>query len=175
MKQTVLLVGFILILTTLAQSQNSPKKEKIKALFAVMHQDSTVIKTIDAMTASMVNNMTKMLSDPKYSSQDIDVSKLSKRLMEKSMQRSKENALKLLNEDMVDIYDKYFSIEEIDDFTKFYKSTSGQKMIAHLPDISKDVMAVMSTKYQADFQQTIMKDIEEITNELRVQMNSKEQ
>ena len=94
MKQTVLLVGFILILTTVAQSQNSPKKEKIKALFAVMHQDSTVIKTIDAMTASMVNNMTKMLSDPKYSSQDIDVSKLTKRLMEKSMQRSKENALK---------------------------------------------------------------------------------
>lgn len=175
MKQTVLLVGFILILSTVAQSQNSPKKEKIKALFAIMHQDSTVIKTIDAMTASMVNNMTKMLSDPKYSSQDIDVSKLTKRLMEKSMQRSKENALKLLNEDMVDIYDKYFSIEEIDDFTKFYKSTSGQKMIARLPDISKDVMAVMSTKYQSDFQQTIMKDIEEITNELRLQMNSKEQ
>lgn len=94
--------------------------------------------------------------------------------MEKSMQKSKENALKLLNGDMVDIYDKYFTVEEVDDFIIFYKSKSGQKMLTQMPDITKDIMAVMTTKYQTDFQQSVMKDIEEMTNEMTEKMKSKQ-
>jgi hypothetical protein len=92
--------------------------------------------------------------------------------MVRSMKKSKETALKLLNEDMVDIYDKYFTIAEIEDFTTFYKSKSGQRMINQMPDITKDIMAVMGAKYQKDFQQSFMKDVEEITNEVTEQINS---
>ena len=66
---------------------------------------------------------------------------------------------------MFDIYDKYFTIEEIDDFSVFYKSKSAQKMLSQMPDISKDIMTIMSTKYQADIQQSFMKEIEEMTKE----------
>ena len=174
MKQTVLLIGLLLALTTQGQSQNLTKKEKIKALFTIMHQDSLMIKTIDGMTTSMVNNMTKMFSDTTYSKMGFDVSQMTKKLMEKSMQKSKENALKLLNGDMVDIYDKYFTVEEVDDFIIFYKSKSGQKMLTQMPDITKDIMAVMTTKYQTDFQQSFMKDIEEMTNEMTEKMKAKQ-
>lgn len=166
MKKTTLFAGLFLALSLLGQAQNLTKKEKIKVLFSVMHQDSLMIKTIDAMTSSMVNNMTKMLSDTTYSKMDFDVSKMTEKLMQRSMQKSKENALKLLNEDMVDIYDKYFTVEEVDDFISFYKSNSGQKLLAQMPDITKDIMAVMTTKYQVDFQQSLMKDIEEMTSEM---------
>lgn len=131
-----------------------------------MHQDSLIIKTLDGMSSSMVKNMSAMLNDTIYTNHGIDVSKFTQKLMERSMKRSKENALRLLNEDMVDIYDKYFTIEEIEDFTIFYKSRSGQKMLNQMPDITKDVMAIMSTKYQKEFQQSFMKDIEEIKNEI---------
>jgi len=83
------------------------------------------------------------------------------------MKKSKEIALRLLSEDMVDIYDKYFTTEEIDDFTTFYKSKSGQKLLNQTPNMSKDVMAIMSSKYQKDFQQSFMKDVEQITNEIK--------
>lgn len=175
MKHIILSIALFFTLTTQGYSQDSTKKEKIKTLFALMHQDSLMIKTIDAMTTSMVKNMTAMFKDTSYTKMGIDISKMTQKLMEKSMQRSKENAMKLLNGDMVDIYDKYFTMQEIDDFSVFYKSKSGQKMLNQMPDITKDIMTVMTTKYQTDFQQTFMKDIEEMTNEITEQMKTKQQ
>jgi Uncharacterized protein conserved in bacteria len=166
MKKLPLLLSLLISLVSHGQIQNSIKKEKIKNLFVLMHQDSLIIKTLDGMSSSMVKNMSAMLNDTIYTNHGIDVSKFTQKLMERSMKRSKENALRLLNEDMVDIYDKYFTIEEIEDFTIFYKSRSGQKMLNQMPDITKDVMAIMSTKYQKEFQQSFMKDIEEIKNEI---------
>ncbi len=89
------------------------------------------------------------------------------------MAKSKEIALKLVNEDMVNIYDKYFTTEEIDDFIGFYKSRSGQKLLAQTPDITKDVMAIMTTKYQADFQQSFVKEVQEIIKEMEKEMKTK--
>jgi uncharacterized protein len=174
MRHLVLLVALLFALTTQGYSQNSTKKEKIKTLFALMYQDSLMIKTIDAMTTSMVKNMATIFNDTTYTKMGIDISKMTQKLMEKSMQKSKENALKLLNGDMVDIYDKYFTIEEIDDFSIFYKSKSGQKILTQMPDITKDIMSIMATKYQTDFRQSFMKDIEEITNEVAEQMKAKQ-
>jgi uncharacterized protein len=116
--------------------------------------------------------MSTLFSDTSYSNHGVEVSKMTQKLMERSMKRSQENALRLLNEDMVDIYDKYFTTEEIDDFATFYKSKSGQKMLSQMPAISKDVMTIMSDKYQKDFQQSIRKDVEEITNEILEQMKT---
>jgi uncharacterized protein len=171
-RKLLLLLTLLIGLASQGQAQNSVKKEKIKNLFALMHQDSLIIKTLDATTSSMVKNMSTMFSDTMYTNHGVDVSKVTQKLMERSVKKSKENALKLLNEDRVNIYDKYFTIEEIEDFTTFYKSPSGQKMLNQMPDITKDVMAVMSAKYQKDFQQSFMKDIEEVTNEISEQMKN---
>lgn len=174
MRQLLLSLTLLITLTSQGQVENSPKKEKIKALFALMHQDSLMIKTLDGMTSSMAKSMSAMFNDTTYTNHGIDVSKLTQKLIEKSMRRSKENALKLLNEDLVTIYDKYFTTEEIDDFTSFYKSKSGQKLLNQTPDITKDVMAIMSAKYQKDFQQSFMKDMEEVTNEITEQIKAKQ-
>ena len=127
-----------------------------------MHQDSLIIKTFDAMTTSMVSNMTKIFSDTTYTNIGIDAAEISQRLIAKTMKKSKDNALNLLNFDMVDIYDKYFTSEEVDDFSNFYKSKSGQKLLTQMPNITKDIMTVMTIKYQSDFQQSLMKDVQEI-------------
>ena len=166
MKHILLSIALFFTLITQGLAQNPIKKEKIKTLFALMHQDSLVIKTIDAMTSTMVKNMARMFSDTNYTKMGMDISSMTQMLMENSMQKSKENALKLLNVDMVDIYDKYFTIEEIDDFSVFYKSKSAQKMLTQMPDISKDIMTIMTTKYQTDMQQSFMKQIEEMTKEI---------
>lgn len=172
MRKLFLLTTVLISLVSQGQKQSSTKQEKIKNLFALMHQDSLIIKTFDGMASSMALNMATMFSDTTYTNHGVDVSKISQKLMERSMKKSKENALRLLNEDMVDIYDKYFTTEEIEDFTIFYKSKSGQKMLNQMPAISKDVMEIMSAKYQKDLQQSFMKDIEEITNEVTEQMKT---
>ncbi|MEP7141951.1 MAG: DUF2059 domain-containing protein [Ferruginibacter sp.] len=165
MKQIILGLLILFTVTSPAQAQNEAKKEKIKLLFIEMHQDSLMIKTLDNMTISMTNQMSSIFKDSAYKNTGIDHSKMIEKLMTKNLQRSKENAMRLVNEDMVDIYDKYFSMEEIDDFRNFYKSRSGQKLLDKMPDITKDIMTVMTTKYQTNFQQSLMKDVEEIMKE----------
>ena len=167
MRRLLLSLTLLIILASQGLAQTTPKKEKIKALFAIRHQDSLVIKVFDGMASSMLKNISGMFDDTAYTNRGIDVSAITQKLMTKTMKKSKEIALRLLSEDMVDIYDKYFTTEEIDDFTTFYKSKSGQKLLNQTPNMSKDVMAIMSSKYQKDFQQSFMKDVEQITNEIK--------
>ena len=174
MRHILLSIALFFALTTQGLAQNLTKKEKIKTLFALMHQDSLVIKTIDGMTSSMIKNMTRIFSDTSYSKMNLDISIITQKLMENSMQKSKENALKLLNVDMVDIYDKYFTIEEINDFSVFYKSKSAQKMLTQMPDITKDIMNIMTTKYQTDIQQSFMTEIEEMTKQITEQKKAEQ-
>lgn len=172
-----LLLSAVLILTSLTQvhSQNTVRKEKLKHLFALMHQDSLMIKTFDAMSVSLVANMKTLLNDTAYTNHGVDISEIVKKFTEKNLQRSKVNALRLINEDMVDIYDKYFTVEEVEDYINFYQSKSGQKLLSVLPDITKDIMKVLTTKYQSDIKQTVGKDIEEMTAEITRQLNEKKQ
>ena len=70
MKQILLAITILLALASQGQSQALTKKEKIKTLFAIMHTDSLIIKSMDGMAASMVNNMTPMLNDTAYRNEE---------------------------------------------------------------------------------------------------------
>jgi uncharacterized protein len=70
----------------------------------------------------------------------------------------------MINEDMVTLYDKYYTQNEINDFIIFYKSPSGQKFTKVSPDIQKDLMMVMMQKYMPEIQKTIKTKIDELKN-----------
>ena len=54
MKRLLLSLTLLITLASQGGAQTTPKKEKIKALFAIMHQDSLVIKVFDGMASSML-------------------------------------------------------------------------------------------------------------------------
>lgn len=164
MKQMMLTLSLLCMLGLQSQSQTNSKKEKIKYLFSLMHQDSLINKTFDAMSASMTSQMATLFKDTLHSNAGSNYSEKIAAIMATSLQTSKENAKRLINEDMVDIYDKYFSIAEVEDFITFYTSASGQKMLNKMPDITKDIMAAMTLKYQPAMLQTMQKQIAELYN-----------
>ena len=170
MKKLLISSLILIMFSSYIQAQSSIKREKIKNLFVVMHQDSLLIKTFDNMSSALMQNVSEMFKDTMYTNHGIDPSKYYKKIMDNVMKKSKENALKLINTDMVDIYDKYFTIEDIDDFTAFYKTKSGQKYLSQVPDITKDLMEVMRVKYQKDLMQSLQKDIDEMTKEISEQV-----
>src|SRR4030095_7014727 len=112
MKKIIFVAALFIASISPARSQDSPKKDKIKSLFKLMHQDSLIIRTFDVMAESMVNNMSTVFKDSIYANAGVDGENLARKLTAMSMKKSKENALRLLNEDLVDIYDKYFTLEE---------------------------------------------------------------
>lgn len=162
MKYFVLLLVTVAALGTRAQSQNGSSKALIKELFVVMHQDSMMLKMMDAMSASMAKQMTASLSN-----MDAANAKGFTDAMEKSLVSSKEMTFKLINEDLIDIYDRYFTPEEIRQFIMFYKTAAGQKMIGMTPAITKDIMNIMSVKYTPAIQQALHKDLEKAIGEIK--------
>ena len=157
MKKVIYFISILLSLTINGRSQDLTKKDKIRNLFTIMHQDSIMIKTINMMSSAMVTNLKKQYTDSTNIKKGIDISGIAQNYMEKS----KELVLLFLNNDMVDIYDKYFTTEEIDDFINFYKSKSGQKLLTQMPEMQKEIMITMMTKYQNTLQKLFIKDIQD--------------
>ena len=154
MKKAILVLVFILPL--LMNSYSQTKQESIKELFHVMQQDSIMDKMFNSMIPAIMNQMQSQMPG------DSTAKARSNEMMNAMLQSTKEISKKLMDEDMVVLYDKYFTQNEINDYIKFYKSPAGQKFIKVTPDLQKDLMMVMMQKYVPELQKTIKDRVEEI-------------
>ena len=154
MKKAIVVLMFILPL--LMNSYSQTKQESIKELFHVMQQDSIIDKTFNSMLPAMMNQMQSQMPS------DSTANVRSNEMMNSLIQTAKEVSKKLIDEDMVVLYDKYFTQNEINDYITFYKSPSGQKLLKVTPDLQKDLMMVMMQKYIPDLQKAIKERTEEM-------------
>jgi len=138
----------IFCLFIMANSQAQTKQASIKELFHVMQTDSIIEKTFSSIVPSLLAQMPNVPKD------DASKEKTDK-MMEGVMKVAKDICTKMINEDMVIIYDKYFSQAEIDDYIRFYKSASGQKFTKMTPAIQADLMNVMMQKYIPEMSKSI--------------------
>ena len=152
MKKIILATLFCSFIFFNASSQT--KQESIKQLFHLMQTDSLMDKMFSSMIPQMLGQQGLQMKDS--ASQATFNTK-----MKSIMQIVKDISSKLMNEDMVVLYDKYFNQTEINDFINFYKTPSGQKMIKLTPDIQKDLMTVMMQKYMPEMQKSMKDQFEE--------------
>jgi hypothetical protein len=150
-------ITFISIFCFIALINNysQTKQESIKELFKLTKQDSMIDKTFNAMLPSMFKQMESQVKDSASKAR-------SQEMRDYSFQKVKEIAKVMINEDMVIIYDKFFSQDEINDFISFYKSPSGQKFVNVTPDIQKELMAIMMQKYMPEMQKSMKAKMEEM-------------
>jgi hypothetical protein len=151
----VILVLMICIPSLMGYSQT--KQESIKELFHVMQQDSIMDKMFSSMIPSMINQMKSQ-----HPINDSLANARSNEMMKAMMQTTRLIMKKMMDEDMVTLYDKYFSQKEINDYIAFYKTPSGQKFIKVTPDISKDLMGIMMQKYVPEIQNAVKTKVEEM-------------
>ncbi len=143
MKKSIYIFCFCLTIIGLNTGLAQTKKEKLRELISLMKQDSLMDKMMDNMMPSF--GLTEGVQAEKY---------------KKVMKTMKGILQKFVDDDMVSIYEKYFTEIELNDFITFYKSPSGQKFMKMQPDIQKEVMEVMMGKYMPE----IMKAVEEGKN-----------
>lgn len=156
MKKVILVLMFCLpVFVSATYSQT--KQESIKKLFKVMQQDSVVDKMFSSIIPPMMNQMRNQ-----FPIKDSLRNVRSNEMIKLSMESIKNITKKMLDEDLVGIYDKYFTESEINDYIAFYKSTSGQKFIKTTPEISKEIMMLMMQKHFPEIQKTIKDKVEEM-------------
>ena len=155
MKKVILASFFCLFIT--ANSQAQTKQASIKELFHVMQTDSIIEKTFSSIVPSILAQMPNVPNDAASKAK-------ADKVMEGVMKIAKDICTKMINEDMVVIYDKYFTQAEIDDYIRFYKSASGQKFTKMTPAIQADLMNVMMQKYIPEMSKSIATSVEEMKN-----------
>ena len=140
---------FVLLISIIAifNAQSQTKQENIKVLFQLMQTDSVVEKMMNSMIPVMMKSIPQAQDSTAKSQLDATMKKMTQVMMVITK--------RLLNEDMVVLYDKYFTESEISDLATFYKSPAGKKMVAVSPELNKEMMMVLITKYFPEMQQML--------------------
>jgi len=146
MKKTIL-IAFVIALSTFTTFSQT-KQESIKELMRIMQADSTMEKTISAIMPSIMSQFPKENLTPEKTA-------MMNQLMSSIMTLTQEMSKKLMNEDFVLIYGKYYTEQEIKDLVAFYKTPLGKKLIKNTPEIQKEVTTVMMSKYLPDLQKNL--------------------
>lgn len=146
-----------LLVLTLAIAVNAVAQDKasdVKKLFQLMQSE----KMIDDMLGNMVPFMKQQMT---AKSQDAESKEKFDKFVDFLMDEIKVLSNTLLNEEMVDIYNKNFTHDEILDLIAFYESPTGKKLIEKNPIISAELLQVMQTKFIPQFQEVIGKKVKE--------------
>jgi len=130
MKKTIL-VSIILAVTTF-DAFSQTKHESIKELFSLMKTESMFDKLMIPF-------------------QNLQKDSVSKGVTGSLMNSIKPIFKKIMDEDMVGIYDRYYTEQEIKDLIRFYKTKTGQKLINSAPDIQNELMSIVQAKYMSEF------------------------
>jgi uncharacterized protein len=146
---------FLICTATLSNSYSQTKQDLIKELFKVMKQDSVIDRTFSATIPAMLKQVQSEGKDSLAKAK-------SQERIKATMPIVRDIAKRMMDEDMVVIYDKYFTESEIKDFIAFYKSPSGQKFVNTTPLIQKDLMTVMFQKYMPEMQKAMKEKMEEM-------------
>ena len=134
-----LIFVLFVFMTALLNLSAQTKQENIKVLFQLMQTDSVV----DKMMSSMIPMLIKSVPQPQDSTGLAKMNAMMKKMSDVMMNITK----RLLNEDMTGLYDKYFTDAEIKDLVAFYKSSAGKKMVAVSPELNKEMVSILLTKY----------------------------
>ena len=149
MKKLILLVCFVAFtsLNLFAQS----KTDKIKELFKLMKTGETMASTID--------NMTRMFEREPANRAGSKKDSLFKAYVKQEMFAFSK---KIQDKDMVELYDKYFTMNDIQQYINFYNTPEGQKLIDSLPVLQNSLMTNMMKDDLPALQAKFKKKLDEL-------------
>lgn len=146
MKKSTFVLFFCLGVFTYSYGQT--KQESIRELFHLMKDDSATTKILHSIMPMLV----------KGTGQETDsTAKAKSQEKIKVIMESVKKIITKVKEDKLNLYDKYFTREEIDDMIAFYKSPAGRKYVNMTPEITKEIMMKVMKDYLPEMQKG-MKD-----------------
>jgi uncharacterized protein len=149
-----------------------PSKEDLNKLFEVMHlreQMQNVMKMMPQMIQQQLQQQWKQTS-AKYGGQLTPDQEAG---LEKLMQKYMTQAMNVYNvddmiSDMIPVYQRHFTKDDVHSLTAFYSTPAGQHMLALQPVIMKEYMPVVMKRVQESSAQLT----DELANDMAAYMKS---
>jgi len=181
MRNLTLFVGVLVLLmvSTVALSQEKTKEELSRDLMDAMKMEETMRITTEKMMEQMKLQMPAVVEQaisnmdlPEKAMEGFDefMNKYATKYMNGIMDSMTEmmDIEKLVNDIYVPLYARYYTDEELAKLAEFYRSPLGEKMIEVLPDLTAEATAeIMNTmgakmgSVMSEMLKQIEKDIEE--------------
>ena len=77
-----------------------------------------------------------------------------------------------MRDELIDLYLPLFSEEEFEQLADFYESDVGRKLMAHLPDLTRDSMAISRARVEDKVGPQIQELIEQMSAEVEEQQSA---
>ncbi len=152
MKKTIFLAILLggLSISSFAQA----RKEKVIELFQLMKTDK--------MMGDMMDNMNSIMGQQFGVPRDKTGDKVYAEYMSYVTQEGKLLMKKVVNDDMVALYSKYFTNDEIQSYIDFYATTAGKKMLDLTPVIQKEFMTSFMANDMPSYQARLKTKLDEL-------------
>jgi uncharacterized protein len=168
MKHHCAFLAIVLLISTATFAQQSTPapgdapatKEDIQKLFEVMQIHQQMHQVMDAMMkqqSAMIHETLKQRY-PQTSAERIA------RADQMIAETMKDMPMDAMLDDMIPIYQRYFSKTDIDAMSTFYASPTGQKMMREMPALTSEAMQASSARMQKQMD-TIRQKAEQIVKE----------
>lgn len=140
MKKLFTMLLLVFLIYGVNFSNETIKQKKIKELFEVMNVKETN------------EEMVKMIGDVNSSEFTEEQYKI--------LEKEALLAMDYYTNQMMMLYDKYFTEKEINDMLSFYKTPSGKKSVMETPKLIKELLEDMMVNYYPVMIERISKEIE---------------
>jgi hypothetical protein len=150
---------FLCCVPTFAQDTVSPqKKALIQEFLEATGGKKAANEMIDLMMRAQEAETAKMMESMVDDDKNLSAAEKNelKKTMTESAERTSEHIRKffaerlnfgeVMEEMMVPLYDKHFTESELRDLVTFYRSPTGQKMVASMPSLMMDTIGAVSEK-----------------------------
>ncbi len=148
MKKLALLITVILLPFMITMAQD--KASAVKRLMAAMQMEKTIDSTMGGIRTAMAQQMKDGVPSDSLNN-----------LMDFVASETTAITKQMIAEDLPAVYEKNFDLKEIKDLTAFYESPTGKKLVEKTPEVSKEIMTIMSTKYMPILNKKIQEKVAE--------------
>ncbi len=131
------------------------KAADIRELFKLMQTEKMIDNTTGHMAEAMRQQVKGKITDEAKFDEYMNF------VVEESRAVSK----KMVYTDLVEIYDRQFTHEEIKAYLGFYKTPAGQKMITLMPEIQNELMQRLSQNHMPELQAKFKDKLAELTKQ----------
>jgi uncharacterized protein len=146
MKRLALLLVLVLCLPLTARADEASRRVKAQELLTLLHMDTLSQQIMDTMQKQAIANARQMFDKTPTPQQQALLDDFEKRLFALVESRV---GWKALEPDILDLYVRNFTDEELDGILAFYKSPAGVSMITKMPTMTTQAMQISQSKVTA--------------------------
>ena len=159
-----LLLFFVLAMPTFLWAGGASHRAAVEELLAVSQADQMLEPMYQQLDSMLEQQFAKLAE-----------SKKDERILKKYRKRlvgllRKEMKWEMMEADIVDLYVKVYTENEVKEITRFYRSPIGQKLIAKMPQVMNEAMAISQKNFQH-----LMPKIQRISREMAEALDQKKQ